>query len=125
MLVYLDETYKQRLREGLLSSKKELDHCIIEGAVMRVRPKIMTVTTTIMALIPFMIGTVGETGSEVMKRIASPMVGGLVSSTFLTLLIIPAIYRIWKGFELRRTLRSTAADTPPPALADETNQGGE
>ena len=125
MLVYLDETYKQRLRDGLLSSKKELDHCIIEGAVMRVRPKIMTVTTTIMALIPIMIGTVGETGSEVMKRIASPMVGGLVSSTFLTLLIIPAIYRIWKGFELRRMLRSTAADGPPPALADETNQGGE
>ncbi len=125
MLVYLDQAYKQRLHDGLLSSKKELDHCIIEGAVMRVRPKIMTVTTTIMALIPIMIGTVGETGSEVMKRIASPMVGGLVSSTFLTLLIIPAIYRIWKGFELRRTLRSTAADGPPPALADETKQGGE
>lgn len=125
MLVYLDQAYKQWLRDGRLNSKKELDHCIIEGAVMRVRPKIMTVTTTIMALIPIMIGTVGETGSEVMKRIASPMVGGLVSSTFLTLLIIPAIYRIWKGFELRRTLRSTAADGPPPALADETNQGGE
>lgn len=124
MLVYLDEVYKQRLRDGLLNFKKDLDDSIIEGAVLRVRPKIMVATIIIFGLIPIMMGTAGETGAEVMKRIASPMVGGLVSSTFLTLLIIPAIYRLWKGWELRGLPHSAPAETPPPD-ADETNQEAE
>ncbi len=72
----------------------------MEGAVDRVRPKLMTVTTTIVGLLPILWGT--GTGSQVMKRIAAPMVGGMVTSTILTLLVIPAIYYIWKSIELNK-----------------------
>ncbi len=83
-----------------MNSPKDLEAAIIEGAVERVRPKLMTVCTTLIGLLPVMLGT--ETGSQVMKRIAGPMVGGLISSTILTLVIIPAIYYIWKRRELRK-----------------------
>ena len=65
----------------------------------------MTVATTIMALLPVMIGNVFESGSQVMQRIAAPMVGGLISSTVLTLLILPAIYMVWRRAGLRREIR--------------------
>jgi Cu(I)/Ag(I) efflux system membrane protein CusA/SilA len=102
MLVYLDETFNRRRSQGMMNSIEDLQASIIEGAVERVRPKLMTVATTLIGLLPVMIGT--ETGSQVMKRIAGPMVGGLVSSTVLTLVIIPAVYEIWKRWELRRSL---------------------
>jgi Cu(I)/Ag(I) efflux system membrane protein CusA/SilA len=101
MLVYLDEAYQRRKDQGKMKSDLDLRNAIIEGAVDRVRPKLMTVATTIIALLPIMWGT--ETGSEVMKRIAAPMVGGLVSSTILTLLIIPVVYDFWKMRELKKT----------------------
>ena len=82
---------------------------IIEGAVLRVRPKLMTVATTIIGLLPVMIGNVFESGSQVMQRIAAPMVGGLASATVLTLLIIPAIYMVWKGAVMRRAIRQEFA----------------
>ncbi|MBU0520058.1 CusA/CzcA family heavy metal efflux RND transporter [bacterium] len=90
MLVYLDEAYKRFSRENRMKSVTDLRNAISEGAVDRVRPKLMTVATTVIGLLPIMIGS--GTGSEVMKRIAAPMVGGLVSSTVLTLVILPAIY---------------------------------
>ena len=96
MLVYLEEAYHRYQAEGRLTSLSGLHSAIIEGAVERVRPKLMTVTTTMIALLPLMIGH--GTGSQVMKRMASPMVGGLVSSTVLTLIIIPAIYAVVKGW---------------------------
>jgi Cu(I)/Ag(I) efflux system membrane protein CusA/SilA len=65
----------------------------------------MTVSTTIIALLPIMAGNVFESGSQVMQRIAAPMVGGLISATILTLLIIPAIYMVWKSFGLKRRVR--------------------
>ena len=99
MLVYLDESFERFRRENRMASAEDLQASIIEGAVERVRPKLMTVATTLIGLLPVMIGT--ETGSQVMKRIAAPMVGGLVSSTVLTLVIIPAVYEIWKRFEMR------------------------
>ena len=99
MLVYLDESYHRRQSDGRLHAVADLQEAIIEGAVERVRPKLMTVATTLIGLLPVMWGT--ETGSEVMKRIAAPMVGGLVSSTVLTLVIIPVVYEIWKRLELR------------------------
>jgi len=99
MLVFLDLAYKKRKAEGAMTKEKLYD-AIMEGAVLRVRPKMMTVTTTIVGLFPVFWGH--GTGSEVMRRIASPMIGGLVSSLILTLLVIPAIYAIWKGFEIRR-----------------------
>ncbi len=90
MLVYLDEAYNRFKREKRLRNVGDLKNAIMEGAVERVRPKLMTVSTTLIGLLPIMIGT--GTGSEVMRRIAAPMVGGLISSTILTLIIIPSIY---------------------------------
>ena len=81
---------------------------IIEGAVLRVRPKLMTVATTILGLLPVMFGNVFESGSQVMQRIAAPMVGGLLSATVLTLIILPAIYMLWRGWTLRREIRRSA-----------------
>jgi Cu(I)/Ag(I) efflux system membrane protein CusA/SilA len=110
MLAYLDEVYHRRKREGRLKTIKDLYEGIIEGAVLRVRPKLMTVATTIIGLLPVMIGNVFESGSQVMQRIAAPMVGGLVSATVLTLLIIPAIYMVWKSFLLRREIRRSSRE---------------
>jgi Cu(I)/Ag(I) efflux system membrane protein CusA/SilA len=100
MLVYLDETFNRKRRSGSMNTAGDLHAAVIEGAVERVRPKLMTVATTLIALLPVMWGT--EAGSQVMKRIAAPMVGGLISSTVLTLVIIPAVYDIWKRWELRK-----------------------
>jgi Cu(I)/Ag(I) efflux system membrane protein CusA/SilA len=102
MLVYLDEVHDRRKREGRLNSIRDLYEGIMEGAVMRVRPKLMAVSTTFIGLLPIMIGNVFESGSSVMKRIAAPMVGGLVTDAILTLLILPAVYMIWKRWEFRR-----------------------
>jgi len=101
MLVYLDEVVERYKREGRLNSVQEIYEAIIEGAVMRVRPKLMTVATTLIGLLPIMIGNAFESGSSVMQRIAAPMVGGLITSTILTLLIIPAVYMVWKSWAFR------------------------
>jgi len=98
MLVYLDEACSRWAAEGRMKQAGDLHEAIIEGAVIRVRPVLMTVATTLIGLLPIMIGT--ETGAGMMKRIAAPMVGGLISATILTLIIIPAIYEIWKRREL-------------------------
>ncbi len=95
MLVYLDEAYDRYFGDKPCRDRKRLKEAIIDGAVERVRPKLMTVSTTLIGLLPVMSGH--ETGSQVMKRIAAPMVGGLISSTILTLVIIPAIYFLWKS----------------------------
>jgi Cu(I)/Ag(I) efflux system membrane protein CusA/SilA len=105
MLVYLDEARKRYTAKKMLNSVDDLNKSILEGAVERVRPKLMTVTTTMIGLLPILIGH--GTGSEVMKRIASPMVGGLISSTLLTLLIIPAVYSIINGWKLPKSVEST------------------
>ncbi len=100
MLLYIDNAYKERLLHGKMNSRKDLHKAIVQGAVERVRPKLMTVTTTIMGLMPIMWGH--GTGSQVMKRIAAPMVGGLITSTVLTLIVIPAIYYVWRGRKLSK-----------------------
>ena len=100
MLVYLEEAYRRYQNEGRLRNLSGLHSAIMEGAVERVRPKLMTVATTMIGLLPLIIGH--GTGSQVMKRMASPMVGGLVSSTVLTLIIIPAIYAIVRGWKLKQ-----------------------
>lgn len=99
MLVYLDEVYKRRKGENKMNTLADLHGAIIEGAVDRVRPKIMTVATTLIGLLPVMVGS--GAGSQIMKRIAAPMVGGLVSSTIMTLIIIPVIYDLWKTREVK------------------------
>ena len=100
MLVYLDESVSRFKRDGRLISFAALKSAVTEGAVERLRPKLMTVATTMIGLLPIMFGS--ETGVRIMKRIAAPMVGGLVSSTILTLLIIPAIYLLWQARQHRR-----------------------
>lgn len=96
-------TLIQIFNEGKRNSVIDIYSGIIEGAVMRVRPKIMTVSCIILGLLPIMFGH--GTGSEVMKRISAPMLGGMISSTIMTLLIIPAIYLIWKRTLLRLSTR--------------------
>lgn len=99
MIVYLDEVYERRLKEGKMTAAKDLYDAIIEGAVMRVRPKMMTVTAIMAGLLPIMWSH--GTGADLMKRIAAPMVGGMVTSTILTLIVIPVIYEMWRGWQMR------------------------
>lgn len=105
MQVYLDEALRRYRREGRLISKQALHQALEEGAVERVRPKLMTVFTTILGLLPVMIGT--GTGAEVMKRIATPMVGGLISSAVLTLLVIPALYAVVHAITERKSFHES------------------
>ncbi len=103
MIVYLDEVYDRRVREGTMRGPGDLHEAIIEGAVQRVRPKMMTVTAIMAGLLPIMWSH--GTGADVMKRIAAPMIGGMVTSTILTLMVIPAIYALWRSWQLRRGSR--------------------
>jgi copper/silver efflux system protein len=98
MLVYLDEAYERRVREGRMTTTQDLREAIMEGAVQRVRPKMMTVAAIMGGLLPIMWTT--GTGADVMKRIAAPMIGGMVSSTILTLLVIPVLYALWRGWSM-------------------------
>jgi Cu(I)/Ag(I) efflux system membrane protein CusA/SilA len=94
MLVYLNQALKELQNEHQELDEAHIRQAIINGALLRVRPIIMTVSSTVIGLIPIMIGT--GTGSEVMRRIAAPMVGGMISATFLTLFVIPAVFYLWK-----------------------------
>lgn len=98
MLIYLDHAWKRRLEQGGRPTLADLYEAVMEGAVERVRPKIMTVSVIIGGLLPILWGT--GAGASVMKRIAAPMVGGMVSSTILTLLVIPAVYSLWRERQL-------------------------
>jgi Cu(I)/Ag(I) efflux system membrane protein CusA/SilA len=100
MIMYLDEAYERRVRNGRMKTEEDLDDAIMEGAVQRVRPKMMTVATTIFGLMPLM-WSMGA-GADMVKRIAAPMIGGLVTSTALTLILIPVVYSFWKGRDLPR-----------------------
>ena len=100
MLLYLDQAYHQRRGSGLLRTRADVDAAVEHGAVERVRPKLMTVTAITAGLLPILWSQ--GTGADMMKRIAAPMVGGMVSSTVLTLVVIPAIYSLWKERVLRR-----------------------
>jgi Cu(I)/Ag(I) efflux system membrane protein CusA/SilA len=108
MLVYLDEAWKEKEAGGRTRSLADLVPAIEEGAVGRLRPKMMTVVAIMTGLAPILWSA--GTGADVMKRIAAPMVGGMVTSTVLTLIVIPAVYFLWR----RRTLRTFT--TPSPAL---------
>jgi Cu(I)/Ag(I) efflux system membrane protein CusA/SilA len=94
MLLYLDLSYDRAVKEGKLNSISELKGAIVEGAVKRIRPKLMSVSTTIIALVPVL--WVSGLGADTLKRIAAPLVGGLVTSFLLELLVYPSVYLIWK-----------------------------
>ena len=104
MIVYLEQALGRRREiaqcEGRTLSPGDLAEAVVEGALLRVRPIMMTVIATIAGLLPIMLGS--GTGSEVMRRIAAPMVGGMTSATILTLLVIPAAFLIWQRWELTR-----------------------
>ena len=97
MLLFLDLSYDDMKKAGRMNNKEDLKEAIIHGAVKRVRPKLMTVAAAFMGLIPIM-WTLG-TGSDVMKRIAAPMIGGLASSFALELLVYPVVFYLWKKKE--------------------------
>lgn len=100
MLIYLTHAYNNRVAQGESKTPKMLMEAIHEGAVQRVRPKLMTVAAALIGLLPVMWST--GTGSEVMKRIAAPMVGGIVTSGLLELLVYPALFAIWKTAEIKK-----------------------
>ena len=100
MLIYLDHAWEARLRVAVTPTLKDLYDAIVIGSVERVRPKLMTVTAIMAGLLPILWGS--GAGASVMRRIAAPMIGGMVSSTILTLVVIPAVYSLWKEREVRR-----------------------
>ncbi len=105
MLLYLDIAYERERRTGRIRNIMDIERAVLEGAVQRVRPKMMTVMAILMGLLPIMWGT--GSGADVMKRVAAPMVGGIVTSFILELLIYPAIYTIWKSWTDLRANSST------------------
>jgi Cu(I)/Ag(I) efflux system membrane protein CusA/SilA len=96
MLVYLNQAYKRHQPKTLA----ELQAAVIEGAALRVRPLAMTAAVIIAGLLPIMIGS--GTGSEVMKRIAAPMIGGMITAPLVSLFLIPVLYLLWRGRKLIR-----------------------
>jgi Cu(I)/Ag(I) efflux system membrane protein CusA/SilA len=120
MLIYLDQALAEvrgrRTAQGRPLTRGDLYKAIMEGAVERVRPKMMTVVAIMAGLLPILWST--GAGSEIMQRIAVPMIGGMISSTLLTLIVIPAIYGLVKGFALPR------ADAGWAKPADATAAGG-
>jgi Cu(I)/Ag(I) efflux system membrane protein CusA/SilA len=103
MLLYLDLAYQQARKEGRMRGREDLKEAIVEGAVKRLRPKVMTVAVMFMGLVPIMWST--GAGSDVMRRIAAPMIGGIFTSFVMELLVYPVIYEIWKEREIRRECR--------------------
>jgi Cu(I)/Ag(I) efflux system membrane protein CusA/SilA len=109
MLLYLDHAFRDRVATGMMRSRSDVDAAVEYGAVERVRPKMMTVAAIMAGLLPILWSH--GAGADVMQRIAAPMVGGMISSTLLTLLVIPAIYSLWRERGLYRL-------APTPARAD-------
>jgi Cu(I)/Ag(I) efflux system membrane protein CusA/SilA len=100
MLTYLDQAYNERAKAGEMNNLADLRQAIYQGTTLRIRPIMMTVLSIVIGLLPILWGT--GTGSEIMQRIAAPMVGGMISTTGLGLLVLPTIYYLWKGRSLRQ-----------------------
>jgi len=98
MVIYLDHAIARRAQEGRLNTRADLAEAIMEGAVLRVRPKAMTVAVIVAGLLPLFVG--GGTGAEIMQRIAAPMVGGMLSAPLLSMLVVPAAYLLLRGRRL-------------------------
>jgi Cu(I)/Ag(I) efflux system membrane protein CusA/SilA len=111
MLLYLDLAYEQWKREGKMRSTADLRDAIYHGAVKRVRPKTMTASVIIAGLLPILWSH--GAGADVMKRIATPMIGGIVTSTVMELIVFPAIFFLWRS---RRLQRESPAQIPEAQL---------
>ncbi len=116
MLLYLDHAWEKSRGEKRMNNMHDLHDAVIEGAVGRVRPKIMTVCAILFGLLPIMWSPVTQAGADVMKRIATPMIGGIVTSAILELLIYPVVYVIWRRRELPDKTEEEPAPLLPPAL---------
>ncbi len=103
MVVYIDEAFHRRVQAGLLRTRADIVEAHAEGTVRRLRPKIMTITTMAASLLPLL--WADGAGAEIMRRVAAPMLGGLLTSAFLTLEIVPVLYTIWRTHQLQRAQR--------------------
>ena len=112
MLIFLEEAVRRFRAEGRLRSQTDLEQAIHEGAVLRVRPKMMTVIAIMGGLLPIMWGS--GTGAETMRRIAAPMIGGMVSATLLTLVVIPVVFALVRGVEFASSRGDPSLGSPPP-----------
>jgi len=112
MLLFLNEAWDGHRGAGRRSAA-DLKRAVTEGASLRVRPLIMTVTAIIGGLLPIFWGD--GTGASVMRRIAAPMVGGMVSATLVTLVVLPAVWSLWKEVRVRREGRADPTPSAPPA----------
>jgi copper/silver efflux system protein len=104
MVVYIDEAFHRRVREGRLRTRADIVAAHAEGTVRRLRPKLMTITTMAASLLPLLWSE--GAGAEIMRRVAAPMLGGLVTSAFLTLEVLPVLYTIWRSRQLARAHRA-------------------
>ena len=109
MVVYIDEAYKRRLADGRIRSREDIIAAHAEGTVRRLRPKLMTIVTMAAALLPLLWAR--GAGAEIMRRVAAPMIGGLVTSAFLTLEVIPVLYTIWRTRQLAAARRGVRTRT--------------
>jgi Cu(I)/Ag(I) efflux system membrane protein CusA/SilA len=107
MVVYIDDAFHRRVREGRLRTREDIVAAHAEGTVQRLRPKIMTITTMAASLLPLLWAE--GAGAEIMRRVAAPMLGGLLTSAFLTLEVLPVLYTIWRYRQLRRAQRVNVA----------------
>ena len=115
MLLYLDLAYHDAVRKGEMRSWDDLREAIVHGAVKRLRPKVMTVACMLFGLLPLMWST--GSGADVMKRIAAPMVGGIITSFLMELVIYPPVFGIWKwNWEIKPALKKHPAGVPPSAV---------
>jgi copper/silver efflux system protein len=104
MVVYIDAAFHRRLRTGLVRSRDDIIAAHAEGTILRVRPKVMTVVTMVASLSPLM--WAHGVGADVMRRVAAPMIGGLATSAFLTLEVLPVLYTLWRQHQLRRSVQT-------------------
>jgi Cu(I)/Ag(I) efflux system membrane protein CusA/SilA len=117
MLLYLDHAWDKFRGEDRMRNMRDLHDAVIEGAVGRVRPKVMTVCAILFGLLPIMWSPTLQAGADVMKRIATPMIGGVVTSAILELLIYPVIYILWRRRDLPDKTEEATAFFPSTLVA--------
>jgi Cu(I)/Ag(I) efflux system membrane protein CusA/SilA len=115
MVVYIDEAFRRRQSAGMLRTREDVIAAHAEGTVRRLRPKVMTVATMAASLLPLL--WADGAGAEIMKRVAAPMLGGLITSAFLTLEVIPVLYTIWRVRQLAAARAQPRQEMPPPNSA--------
>jgi Cu(I)/Ag(I) efflux system membrane protein CusA/SilA len=109
VVVYLDQAFKELHAQGRMRSVQDVDNAVVEGAAKCLRPMLMTVATTVLGLMPLLFES--GVGADLSARTAAPVVGGLWSCMFLTLLVLPAAYAIWRRYQVERELSSARAPT--------------